>query len=151
MTRNLSKDGRRLACIKSTYSLAVCIFLLAASVAHTDSLRCAYDIVSTGDSKSVVSLKCGQPHWREPLGSVTRGAYQSGKVLIAPGRQPKGTPAPGHDRKAGVFAEQTLSLEKWYYDCGSDVFVHAITFEGDLATKIESISQRGSGDHNCQP
>lgn len=125
--------------------------LLAASVAHGDSLRCAYEIAGPGDSKAVVTIKCGQPHWKELLGSVTRGAFQSGRDLITPGQHPKDAARPGQEQKAGIYAEQTLPLEKWYYDCGSDMFIHALTFEGDVVTKIESTSQRGTGRYSCQP
>jgi len=135
--------------MKYVFSLMVSI-LLSVSTIYADSLRCAYDIAGTGDSKVVVTRKCGPPHWREPLGSVTRGAFQTGRELTAPGQYPKGMPVPGHE-KAGVYAEQTLILEKWYYDCGSDAFIHALTFEGDVVTRIESTSQRGSGNYSCQP
>ncbi len=137
--------------MKSIYSLLICICLLGMSIAYGDSLRCAYDIVSPGDSKVVVAMKCGKPHWRESLGSVTRGALRSGEEFIGSDVQTKGGRARDHDKGTTVYAEQTLVLEKWFYDCGSDAFIHAITFEGDLATKIESTSRRGTGNHTCEP
>jgi len=115
------------------------LLLLSVNFAFADTFRCGSEVVTTGDPKIVVVQKCGKPHWREVVATKTEGGFASGSGRVVPGQT----------HTEGTYGETTVTVEKWYYDCGSNYFIYALTFEGDILKWAVSTSQRGSGKYEC--
>jgi len=81
------------------------------------ALRCGDEIVSTGDSKARVLIKCGKPTYKEKIGAKKSRRNKGG-------------------------------LEKWYYNCGKNDFIYALTFEKGILTNEET-DGRGKGRSSC--
>ena len=121
--------------------LCILLFLMICcgirGTTNADSFRCGNEVVLDGETKSMVTAKCGKPHWREPEKRIHRGALK--------------TPTTGaRNQPSTTDRGKTVISEKWFYDCGPDVFVTALTFEEGRMRKVEVIRQ-GSGNHKCQP
>lgn len=84
------------------------------------SLRCKNDLANTGDSKSAVFLKCGEP--------VLKDSF----CKTAPAQVP-GTAAPGGTTVNIVACE---NVEEWTYKPGYGQFVTVLRFEGGALTSI---------------
>ncbi|HOI74594.1 MAG TPA: DUF2845 domain-containing protein [Syntrophales bacterium] len=93
-------------------------------------------LVSTGDTKTRVTIECGKPDSVERVKSVTRGRFIGGE-----------DPRTGRSH-GGVYAEETVSVEKWYYNCGDSDFLYVLTFEGDVMM-AEETAGRGKGPSRC--
>lgn len=94
-------------------------------------------LVSAGDTKARVRIECGQPDSVEKSKSVTRGRYAGETVETKNGRV-----------RGGYYTEETLSVEKWYYNCGENDFLYVLTFEGDVMVSVETAG-RGKGPSRC--
>jgi Protein of unknown function (DUF2845) len=81
------------------------------------ALRCGDEIVSTGDSKARVLIKCGKPTHKEKSGAKKSRRNKGG-------------------------------LEKWYYNCGKNDYIYALTFEKGILTNEET-DGRGKGRSDC--
>jgi len=82
------------------------IFALNFIALDCSALRCGDEVVSTGDSKARVLIKCGKPTYKEKIGAKKSRRKQRG-------------------------------LEKWYYNCGKNDFIYALTFEKGILTNRE--------------
>ena len=89
----------------------------------TGSFQCGSNIVSVGDTKAEVIIKCGQPTYQEAEGS---------KEAVKRGRQ--GSPLD--------YESEYKNVEQWYYNRGPNDFIYVLTFEGGTLRTIES---RGYG------
>ena len=65
------------------------------SIANGDSFRCGNRVVSTGDSKMEVLIKCGPPDDSETVSYDTTGSVSS----------------------SGSIAASTKKVDKLYYNC----------------------------------
>jgi hypothetical protein len=106
-------------------------------IAYADSFRCGNEVVLEGETKSTVTAKCGRPHWRDPEKKIHRGA-------LKPSNSGAG------QRPSTADRGKIVTIEKWFYDCGPDVFVTALTFEGGRLRKAEP-GKQGSGNYKCRP
>ena len=99
-----------------TMVLTLLAFLFAAGIAHADSLDCGTRIISSGDSKVEVLLKCGEPFFQEVVGE---------RKIVR--------------RWMGIYmGSKTVLIEKWTYNLGSNRFLRILTFEGGELKKIET-------------
>jgi hypothetical protein len=97
--------------------VVILLFFLSLTVdaTYADSMKCGTRLVSPGDSKVKVLLRCGDPFFREIVGERTI-----------------------RSRYLGVFSRsQTVLIEKWTYNLGSTRFLRTLTFEGDKLVNIE--------------
>ncbi len=89
----------------------VFFFLLAAVPAYADSMRCGSRLVSTGEIKPIVLLRCGEPFYKEEIGreivtnTVTREVHP-GKYRGTDGVTRSNTHSHG-----GVSGEVTVNTE----------------------------------------
>jgi hypothetical protein len=117
------------------------LFILLVStvltIAYADSFRCGNEVVLEGETRSMVIAKCGKPHWKEPEKKIQRGALKSSATDV-------------HHRRSAADRGKKVVIEKWFYDCGPDVFVTSLIFEGGRLRKVEPVNQ-GSGSYKCQP
>lgn len=106
--------------------LAFIILCLAAGDAV--AFRCGSGMVSTGDSKARVLIVCGKPTAKEKVS-------EKNKTFTGVGKNKKTKKSAG-------------KAEVWYYNCGSQDYIYALTFE-DGVLKKEDTEGKGSGKSDC--
>jgi hypothetical protein len=109
------------------YALGFIVILLCQSYA-TNSLafRCGDQIVSEGDTKSIVRFKCGPPDDAEERNY---------------------TASRRNDRHFDR-GETYMYNENWYYNCGEGDWIYQLIFDGDRLFEIKSV-ERGFGSSKC--
>jgi len=95
--------------------------------------RCGKKIVTVGDSKSSVLLKCGPPTVKDISESNTTGSFITKKQ---------------GDVSKGKYEDTTQIIEEWVYNCGSGHFITYLTFKGGKLVSI-IIGEYGSGESYC--
>ena len=90
------------------------------------SFRCGDQIVSEGDTKSIVRFKCGPPSDAEER------SYTSSRR---------------NDRYSSR-GETYIYNENWYYNCGEGDWIYQLIFDGDRLFEIKSV-ERGFGNSKC--
>jgi len=87
-------------------------------------MYCGNRLISDGDTKPIVLLRCGEPFYRETVGYLS---METRRFV--------------HRKKGeGEYSVQsTIPVEKWYYNFGPNQFIRAVTFEGDTVVKIEEL------------
>jgi len=100
----------------NSVQLAVVLLILAvlySSVSVADSMRCGTRLVTTGDSKAEVLVRCGTPDWRDRW---------SEKVI---------------EDFAGLHERRvSLEREQWIYNFGPQSFLRFLVFENGKLTAI---------------
>ncbi len=124
--------------VKKGIAMMASVLVMLSSAVDASAFRCnrGKGLVSTGDTKTRVTIECGKPDSVERVKSVTRGRFIGGE-----------DPRTGRSR-GGIYAEETVSVEKWYYNCGDNDFLYVLTFEGDVMI-AEETAGRGSGPSRC--
>lgn len=90
--------------------------LLTGSVASADTMKCGTKLISDGDSKARVLLRCGEPFLKEVVGEKTvRNRLYGGYIIKS----------------------RTVPVERWTYVFGQRKFLRILTFEADTLVKIE--------------
>lgn len=117
--------------MKITTTTAI-IFLtinLFLSLSFNDALafRCGIRLVSAGDSKATVLATCGKPTSKEKACKENWTSSSDSKTK---------------KKKCGE------KVEVWYYNCGDNDFIYALTFEGNTLTG-ENTEGRGKGKSDC--
>jgi len=100
--------------------------LLAA--ADASAFRCGSGMVSAGDTKARVLITCGKPTAKERVSEKNKTSATAVKNKTA--------------KKSGSKSEV------WYYNCGSQDYIYALTFE-DGVLKKEDTEGKGSGKSDC--
>jgi hypothetical protein len=131
--------------IASSFGICISIFVL---LMHMDSFafRCGNQLVGMGEVKYRVIQLCGEPDYKEVVKSETR---DSSTTTYAGSRSQRYRPH-RHSRSYndGGYNEETVVIENWTYDCGSNDFIYVLTFEGDRLIK-EDTKGRGSQSGDC--
>jgi hypothetical protein len=102
-------------------------FLMGASWADT-SFRCNRKIINIGDTTGEVLMKCGEPTYRDIVGSSTSGTYSEDT-------QYNGMEA---SSSGGGYHGRTVNREIWIYDFGPRKFIRVLTFSGGRLIAIEN-------------
>lgn len=84
------------------------------SKTNPQTWRCGRNIISIGDSKSSVLLKCGPPTSSDTTEATTVGLLRALKN--------------GNMTKE-EFKERMQISEEWVYNCGSEKFITILSFE----------------------
>jgi len=113
------------------------IFLVSLAVLFlfsTDgfAFRCGSGLVTTGDKKVQVSVTCGAPTSKEKVCDDLQSAphrNKNGKII-----------------KSKKCANK---VEVWYYNCGDNDYIYALTFDGNKLVK-ESPEGKGRGKSDCR-
>jgi hypothetical protein len=91
------------------------------------AFRCGNGLVTTGDSKTKVRVTCGHPSSKETrCKNKWTTTTRSGKTKTV------------CDEKVDV----------WYYNCGENDFVYALTFDNNILIS-EDTEGRGRGSSEC--
>jgi hypothetical protein len=111
-------------------SLFVIILFFLASECF--AFRCGDGLVSTGDTKTQVSVTCGKPTSKDTSCKNNRAETSTGK-------------------KSKIKKNKKCSnkVEVWHYNCGSDDYIYALTFENGKLSD-EATEGRGKGKSHCQ-
>ena len=91
------------------------------------SFRCNRKIINVGDTAAEVLMNCGEPFYRDVIGSTTSGTYWED------GRYSDLDPF-DYD---GSYRERTQKSEIWVYDFGPRKFIRILTFSGGRLIRIE--------------
>lgn len=105
--------------MKKPLPLLILLGALAASAAASETLRCGNRLVSVGDTKAEVLIKCGEPAWKDDW----TDAVISG---------------------IGTAIEQRVSVarERWVYNFGPNAFLEFLSFDNG---RLVGIAARGYG------
>ena len=98
-------------------SLIAALCALAPATASAQSLRCKSDLVSVGDSRASVLVKCGEP--------LVKDAFC----------KPVEVPAAGATRQPAVVPCE--SVDEWTYNPGYGQFMTTLRFEGGKLVAIK--------------
>jgi hypothetical protein len=98
------------------------VFLLSFSAGDVAAFRCGSGLVSTGDTKTKVLVTCGKPTSKE---------YKC------------------KDNWTNKKAKCDKIIEVWYYNCGDNDFIYALSFENKTLT-AENTEGRGRGKSDCK-
>jgi hypothetical protein len=127
------------------FGIVIPVFIL---LMHVDSFafRCGKQLVGVGEVKYRVVQLCGEPDYKEVVKSQTQ---DSNTTTYAGARSQRYRPR-WHPRSytGGGYNEETVLIENWSYDCGSNDFIYVLTFEGDRLIK-EDTKGRGSQSGDC--
>lgn len=105
-----------------TIITGVLFFFLFSSIGTVWAFRCGSGLVTTGDTKTKVEMICGKPTSKE---KKCKENWTNKK----------------HDCSKKV--------DVWYYNCGENDFIYALTFENNTLT-TENTEGRGKGNSNCR-
>lgn len=112
-------------------TLFIIFFLLVSGGNAFAAFRCGPELITIGDDKVEVLLKCGEPSFSE-LTSLESGR-RYGEDLSYGGR----------------YGRTTYFVEKWYYNCGPHKFIKILTFRNGKVRRIEA-GTYGSGESDCR-
>lgn len=105
---------------KLKLGIPVILLILLSSILPGHAMRCGSKLVSIGDSKEEVYLKCGEPFFGEEIGIETQTFKRS--------------PSPWSSR---MTTSTTRIIEQWTYNQGPGTFWRILTFKGDKLVRIE--------------
>ena len=95
------------------------------------AFRCGSGLVSDGDTMMQVKVTCGKPTSTE--------------------KSCEGRQSSTHVNKNGKIVKSKKCANKveiWYYNCGDNDYIYALTFENRKLTK-EDIAGQGKGKSGC--
>ena len=111
--------------------LFILFFILFSSGNAFAAFKCGQALITRGDDKMEVLLKCGEPSFSELT------SLESGRRY-------------GEDLKFGTSSRRsTFFVEKWYYNCGPHEFIRILTFRNGRVRDIET-GYYGSGESDCR-
>ena len=96
------------------------------------AFRCGSGLVTSGDTKMQVSIACGKP---------------TSKETTCEGRQT--TASADKDGKIKKYKKCANKVDIWYYNCGDNDYIYALTFENGILKK-ESTEGQGKGKSDCR-
>jgi hypothetical protein len=95
------------------------------------AFRCGTGLVASGDTKMQVTITCGKP---------------TSKEKACDGRQT--TTSVDKDGKIKKYKKCANKVDIWYYNCGDNDYIYALTFENGILKK-ESTEGKGKGKSDC--
>ena len=112
--------------------LVIIFLIILLDIAKADTMYCGNNLISDGDSKAKVILRCGEPFYKTT--AEAQSSIQS-QTLGQIQQQNKNTYDYGSNTSSRL---SDVSIEKWYYNLGAGQFIHILTFKGDICIKIET-------------
>ena len=109
-------------------------FVLPAS--YADSMRCGNKLVSNGDSKAEILLKCGEPLTRETI-AIEENTEYAELALKYPLLYKHGLLKNKRGAVIGKETTVTQNIDQWTYHLGQGKFLRILYFEGGKLVAIE--------------
>jgi hypothetical protein len=97
-----------------------------------DTFRCGTKIISKGDRKYDVLMKCGEPTYASTRYEkrIRRDLF---KDLFPPAEQRE-----SEKYREPLFVEEFVEVEEWVYNLGSTHFIRYLTFENGILVELET-------------
>lgn len=115
-------------------ALAIALFSLVMLLSFNTNgfgFRCGEGLVTSGDTKTQVMVTCGNPTSKEKAcdeNIVTSRTDKNGKAVKS--------------------KKCSKKLDVWYYNCGSNDYIYALTFEDNKLIRETTVG-RGKGKSHC--
>jgi len=120
------------------YKYGPILLILITFVAEgSDSMRCGNSLVSVGDRKAEILLKCGEPMLRETL-AVSENAQNTELVLKYPLLYKHGLLRDQSDVIIDSGSSVTEPIDQWTYYRGRGQFIQYLIFKGGRLIAIEN-------------
>lgn len=110
------------------YTVCFALLLVAmSSMSYAEAtMRCGSKVISVGDSKAEVLLKCGEPLLREAV-----AVKEESKRINIPLTSESGNAATNaHPAEVQRKESITKTVDQWTYDQGTGKLLKILTFEG---------------------
>lgn len=111
-------------------SLLLLVFMHSTSYADTN-MRCGSKLISVGDSKAEVLLKCGEPMLKEAIGQKEKSKRIDIPLTSDTGMIDSGA-ASNKQNTAAVRRKEsvTKTIDQWTYNQGTGKLLKLLIFEG---------------------
>lgn len=122
--------------MKYILKLTILIIVIVSSPGYADSMRCGNKLVSTGDKKAEVLIKCGEPLLRETIAIEEKAEYAE-LALKYPLLYKHGLLK---NRDGAVIGRETSisrPIDQWTYHMGQGQFLRILIFNGGELIAIE--------------
>ena len=113
--------------------LLLLVFTLPTS--YADSMRCGNKLISIGDKKAEVLVKCGEPLMQETIAIEEKAEYAQ-LALKYPLLYKHGMLKKNNDAVIGKESTTTYSIDQWTYHMGQGKFLRILYFEGGELVSI---------------
>jgi hypothetical protein len=116
-----------------TNVLVLLLLAVSAAASHAEtSIRCHSKVISVGDSKAEVLLKCGEPMLKESIGTI-----EESKRIGLPLTSTSGIAAENADPVV-IRRKETVSktVDQWTYHQGAGKLLKILIFEGAELVEI---------------
>lgn len=110
------------------FSLLILLLHVSTS-SFADSMRCGNKLVSTGDKKAEVLIKCGEPLLQETIAIEEKKEYAV-LALKYPLLYKRGLLKSNNDAVIGKETTISQSIDQWTYNLGQGKFLRILYFEG---------------------
>lgn len=117
--------------MKKTPVIVICVIVLLFFSTHALAFRCGSGLVTSGDTKMQVSTTCGKPTSKETGCEGRKTSTRTDK-----------------DGKVIKTKKCVNKVDIWYYNCGDNDYIYALTFENGVLKK-ESTEGKGKGKSDC--
>jgi hypothetical protein len=110
------------------------------------AFRCGDEVVVRGDSSGALVFRCGEPTYKEKIAGSTTGSYSQNTQET---NNVKSGKAKKEIAVYGKYTERSETVEKWFYNCGSQDFVYVLEIKGGIIVS-ESTNGYGKGESDCK-
>ena len=120
--------------------ISIAVLLLMTSVVHAEgSMRCGSKLVSVGDSKADVLLKCGDPMLKEAVG-LKEYSKRIDIPLTSESNSVENSTTDGNSATAEVKRGETVTktIDQWTYNQGTGKLLKILLFEGGELIAIKN-------------
>ena len=124
----------------TTYLLMFFLYVSLNSLAFAEAnMRCGSKLISVGDSKAEVLIKCGEPMLKEAVGEK-----ENSKRIDIPLTSSSNTLESGDTGRGGDTAvvkrreSVTKTIDQWTYNQGTGKFLKILIFEGGELVAINN-------------
>ncbi|WP_455201634.1 DUF2845 domain-containing protein [Kaarinaea lacus] len=119
----------------SGYFLILLLLVFAHSTSYADTtMRCGSKIISVGDSKAEVLIKCGEPLLKEAIGQKEKSKRIDIPLTSDTGTEKNKQNTATVRRKESV----TRTIDQWTYNQGSGKLLKILIFEGGELVEINN-------------
>ncbi|WP_455365725.1 DUF2845 domain-containing protein [Kaarinaea lacus] len=110
------------------YTVCFALLLVAmSSMSYAEAtMRCGSKVISVGDSKAEVLLKCGEPLMREAVALKE----ESKRINIPLTSESDNAATNAHPAEVQRKESITKTVDQWTYDQGTGKLLKILTFEG---------------------
>lgn len=115
-----------------TYALALLLLAIPVNSHAETTMRCGSKVISVGDSKAEILLKCGEPMLKESVGTKE----ESRRIDIPLTSEPSGETDDADPAVIRNKESVTKTVDHWTYNQGSGKLLKILVFEGSELVEI---------------